>query len=205
MGPGGSFALMTFATGTLFLMGWLYATLNNPRSNSILMKSVVLFAFPMLIWPGWILLRLPFGFWIAAACEEGLKAFASTREERRDDKFWLVTLFGIWELTVSKPFIGRLLAQPGESWHRLSMIGVVYATALPVLMHAVTAAIYAHASERRLWPAFTASWVVHAVFNITATHFAFSPAWVLIETTILATMLAALLLGLRQRSPQQNG
>jgi len=36
--------------------------------------------------------------------EEGLKAFASTREQNRQDKFWLVALFGVWELALDKPF-----------------------------------------------------------------------------------------------------
>jgi hypothetical protein len=143
--------------------------------------------------------------WAWVACEEGLKTFASTREQNREDKFWLVALFGIWELTIDKPFWGLVLAQSGESWDRLSMIGLVYATALPVLMHAVTAAIYAFTFQRRLWAAFIASWIVHAVFNESVDYFSSSSLGVAIaQTAILALMLTALVSSRRQASESQG-
>jgi len=198
MGPGGSYAIATFASGVLLLMGWLFATVGHPRSGAILKKSLVLFVVPMFFWPGRLLLHLPLGIWLAAAAEEGLKAFASTRERNREDKFWLVCLFGIWELTFSKPLWGLVLARSGESWDRLSMLGLIYATALPVLMHAVTAGIYAVTDERKLWAAFTASWIVHVAFNEAVFNFGLSPELALIETTALATLLAPLVFILRR-------
>jgi hypothetical protein len=204
MAPAGTFAIVTFATGMLLLMAWLYATLDNPRSGAILKKSLLLFILPMLFWPGGLILRMPFGIGLAAACEEGLKAFASTREQNPKDKFWLVALFGIWELTLDKPVWGLVVTQSGGGLDRLSLIGLVYATALPVLMHTITAAIYAFTFERRLWAAFITSWVVHATFNETVVYFAPSADLVFVQTVILGTVLAAVVLCWRQRSLPEN-
>jgi hypothetical protein len=197
MGPGATYAIVTFSTGILCLLGWLYATAGNPRSGAILKKSLLLFALPIVLAPTQ-LFQFSFGMWVLVACEEGLKAFASTREERRNDKFWLIALFGIWELTIDKPFWGLVLAQPGESWDRLALSGILYATALPVLMHLVTAAIYAFTFERRLWAAFVLSWAVHTAFNEAATYFFLSPIAVVIETAVLAAILMFIL----RRRPQ---
>ena len=188
MSPGATYALMSFLLGLLLVFGWLYATADNPRALAILKKSLLLFALPILFWPN-PLFRFPLGLWVALACEEGLKAFASTREENRRDKFWLVVLFGIWELALSKPLWGFAVGRDGGAWDRLSMIGFLYATALPVLMHAVTAAIYAFTFERRLWAAFLVSCFVHAVFNAVATT---SPVVVIAETLVLTALLAAI-------------
>lgn len=190
MGVAGTYALMTFGAGVLLLLAWLYANLDNPRCGAILKKSLLLFVLPMVFWPGRLIMTLPLGLWLDAACEEGLKAFASTREQSRQNKFWLVTLFGIWELTFDKPFWGLLLAQSG-SWDRLSMLGLVCATALPVLMHAATAAIYAYSFERRPWAAFGASWVVHASFNWSVHHFGESAVLAMLQTVVLVIILAA--------------
>lgn len=180
------------------MLGWIYATVENPRSNAILGKSFLLFGVPILLSPYPELFQFPLGMWAWVACEEGLKAFASTREQKRTDKFWLVALFGIWELTVDKPFWGLAVAQSGEAWDRLAISGLVYATALPVLMHTVTAAIYAFAFERRLWAAFLASWVVHTTFNEVVTYFYLSPIAVIIETLVLGLILMLVL----QRRPK---
>lgn len=204
MGTAAGYAIMTFATGVMLLMGWLYATLDNARSGAILKKSLLLFVLPMLFWPGKALLHFPLGIWVAAGCEEGLKAFASTRERNRQDKFWLVALFGIWELTISKPFWGAVLAQSGIISGELSALGVAYATALPVLMHTVTAAIYAFTSERRLWAAFAASWFVHAMFNESVDHFGLSPHLAITQTAVLSVALIALMLSWRQKPMSES-
>lgn len=199
VGPGATYALATFMTGVLLLLAWLYANIDNPRSGAILKKSLLLFALPILLWPGF-LFRFPLGMFVSIGCEEGLKAFASTREQNQRDKFWLVTLFGIWELALDKPLWGLVLAKSGESWDRLSLIGFVFATALPVLMHAVTAAFYAFALERRLWAACLIGWTIHAAFNETVDYFAPSPVVVVTQTAILIGLLAALFSG-RLRTP----
>ena len=191
MGPGGTYAAITFGSGLILLLTWLYATVGNPRCAAMLKKSL-LFALPILIWPG-ALFQFPLGMWASVACEEGLKAFASTREESRQNKFWLVALFGVWELTLDKPFWGLVLARSSEGLNRLSVLGYVYATALPVLMHIVTAGIYAFTFERRLWAAFLTSWAVHVAFNESADYFSFSPPVVITQTAVLILMLTTLL------------
>jgi hypothetical protein len=155
----------------------------------MLSKSLLLFAIPIVFAPTHWVVRV-FGIWVWLGCEEGLKAFASTREEKVLDKFWLVALFGIWELALDKPFWGLVLAQSGGSWDRLSLAGAAYATALPALMHAVTAAIYAFTPERRLWAALLVSWTIHASFNGAALYFYLSPVAVILETVILCALLA---------------
>jgi hypothetical protein len=104
-------------------------------------------------------------------------------------------LFGIWELALDKPVWGFLLVKSGESWDRLSLLGLVFVTALPVLMHAVTAAIYAFALQRRIWAALVVSWAVHAAFNESVDYFAASPTVVVTQTAILVAMFAALVSG----------
>ena len=192
MGPGATYAIVTFVAGLLLLLGWLYATARNPRSGAMLGKSFLLFAVPIMFLPAH-LFQFPLGMWVLVACEEGLKAFGSTREQNRVDKFWFVCLFGIWELTVDKPFWGFAVAQSGESWDRFAIAGFAYATALPVLMHAVTAAIYAFTFERRLWAALLTSWVVHTAFNEAVDYFGVSPMAAIIETIVLGLILISII------------
>lgn len=192
MGPGTTYALVTFLAGVLFLLGWRYATAENPRSGAMLKKSLLLFVLPMVLVPVQ-LLQFPLAMWVWVAWEEGLKAFASSREQNRIDKFWLVTLFGVWELTVDKPFWGLIVAQSIEGWDRLAIGGLIYATTLPVLTHAVTAAIYAFMFQGRLWAAFIASWTIHVIFNETVDYFGLSPMAVIIETAILVAILVGII------------
>src|SRR5205823_4880741 len=99
---------------------------------------------PMIFTPGrWLLVHV--GMWAVVAFEEGVKAFASTREQNRIDRFWLVSMFGIWELILDKAPGALFLDQPVSNGSLLQIMGLLYATALPVLMHIVTAAIYAFA------------------------------------------------------------
>ena len=192
MTPGATYGWITLLAGLVLLLGWLYVTAGNPRGGAILKKSLVLFALPGIFSPGgWLLVH--FGMWAVVAFEEGLKAFASTREQNRVDRFWLVSLFGIWELILDKPFYGLILAQPIANWSRVEVVGLVYATALPVLMHTVTASIYAFAFERRIWPAFFAGWVVRWTFNETVTYFHVSASAVIFETVMLGFLLVGIL------------
>jgi hypothetical protein len=192
MSPSATYAFITMFVGILLLLGWLYATSGNARSGAMLKNSLLLFVLPIVLAPA-SLFQFPFGMWVWVAGEEALKAFASTREKRRVDKFWLVTLFGIWELTLNKPFWGLAVAESHENWGRLAMSGFLYATALPVLMHAVTAAIYAFTFERRLWAAFLCSWVIHVTFNEAAVYFFPSPIAVIVETVVLGVILGVVL------------
>lgn len=194
MGPGATYAIITFLAGVMLLLGWRCATIENPRSGAMLKKSLLLFLLPIMLSPAQFL-QFPLSMWVLVAGEEGLKAFASSRESRPIDKFWLVTLFGLWELTVDKPLWGLILAQTIESWDRLAVGGLIYSTILPVLMHAVTAAIYAFTFQGRLWAAFLASCVIHIMFNESADYFGLSPIAAIAKTAILAVILATILRG----------
>lgn len=197
MGPGATYATVTFLTGAILLLGWCYATADNARSITMLRKSLLLFALPLLLASG-VLFSIQISMWLLVAGEEGLKAFASTKEQNRKDKFWLVALFGMWELTVNKPFWGLDIAQSGESWDHLSMALFLYATALPVLMHTVTAAIYAFTFQRNIGAALAASWGVHFAFNEIAQRFFLSPVALILETVLLGVALIVLF---RRQSP----
>lgn len=191
MSPGATYAAVTFLAGILCLLGWFYTTADNPRSTTILKKSLWLILLPMLLSPA-PLFTFPLGMWALVTFEEGVKAFASTREQQPKDKFWLVSLFGVWELTVDKPFWGLVVAQSGENWGRVSLMGLVLATTIPVLMHAVTAAIYAFRFDGRLWPAFITSWAIHTAYNESVDYFGLSPPVQLTQVACLVLLLAAL-------------
>lgn len=205
MGPGATYFVVTFLSGVLLLIGWLYATTANARSGAILRKSILFFAVPIAFVPAGLLLKLSLGMWLLVAWEEGLKAFASSRERDRFDKFWLVALFGIWELTLDKPWYGLMEGWTNEGWDRLSLAGLAYATALPVLMHAATASLYAFTFERRLWAAFGASWLLHMAFNESIDYFGFSPLVVIGQTAVLAMILALVPMTVRRARPVDRG
>jgi hypothetical protein len=131
--------------------------------------------------------------WALVAFEEGVKTFASTREQEPNNKFWLVSLFGVWELTLDKPFWGLVVAHSAERWDRASLLGLVLATTIPVLMHVVTAAIYAFRFKGRLWAAFISSWVIHTAYNESVDYFGLSPGVQLTQITLLAILLTALI------------
>lgn len=197
MGPGATYFVSTFLVGVLCLLGWLYATARNPHSAAILKKSLWLIVVPLLLTPA-PLFTFPLGMWVLVAFEEGVKAFASTRERQPRDKFWLVSLFGVWELILDKPFWGLVIAQSAESWDRVSLIGLVLATTIPVLMHAVTAAFYAFWFEGRLWAAFTTSWLLHTAYNESVDYFGLSPTVQLTQVAFLALLFTALIAGQRR-------
>ena len=188
MGYAATYSLLTFLSGVLLLLCWLFGTSSNPRSGAILRKSLLLFVLPIAVVPGGLLLKLPLGIFLLVAWEEGLKAFASSREQNHLDKFWLVTLFGIWELTIDKPWWGFLIKWSSDEWNLSAVGGQLYVTALPVLLHATTAGIYAFIFDRKPWAAFTLSWAVHSAFNV-AVGWVDSWTAVIIETVVLAALL----------------
>jgi hypothetical protein len=83
----------------------------------------------------------------------------------------------------------------------VEVIGLVYATALPALMHTVTAAIYAFAFERRIWPAFIAGYAVHLTFNEAVTYFDLSVSGAVFETVVLGFILVGIL---NARTPEEE-
>jgi hypothetical protein len=102
------YALTTCASGLLLLFGWAYVTTDNPRSNRILLKSVLLFVMPIgvVVALPERLFQFPLSMWLVVLIEESLKATAASTEQRPNDRFVLVALFGIWELVWVKPLWG---------------------------------------------------------------------------------------------------
>ena len=102
------YALITCAAGLILLLGWAYVSTDNPRSNRILLKSVLLFVIPI----GGVvalperLFQFRLSMWLVVLIEESLKATAASTEQRPIDRFLLVALFGIWELIWVKPLWG---------------------------------------------------------------------------------------------------
>jgi hypothetical protein len=98
--------------------------------------------------------------------EEFLKMSAARTEHRGFDKFALVMLFGIFELLLAKPvgpfFGGELLGE----WSRWGLIGATVGGLLALLMHSVTAAIYAYQFPERPFVAMLTCFAVHAIYNL---------------------------------------
>ena len=149
------------------MLGWLYVTTDNSRSNALLFKSVMLFVLPTLV-----IVVLPEGLFqfpqallVVAFIEELLKASAARTERNHMDRFLLVALFGIWELTWVKPLWA--LSHPGvlENWSNLQLAGLTAAGLVTVLMHTVTAELYAFCFKGHLPTALFASWCLHVIFN----------------------------------------
>jgi len=167
MTAGQLYAVVTSITGVILLLVWLYVTTNNARSNEILFKSVFLFVLPgaILVALPLELFHFPLSMWVVVLIEELLKTAAAATERERMDRFSLVALFGVWELMLAKPLWGLNQAADLESWSNLQLAGLAAAGIVTVLMHAVTAEIYAFRFAGRLGLALLVSWVVHTSFN----------------------------------------
>jgi hypothetical protein len=162
------YMLITFGTGILLLLGWLYFTAEKPRSTRILLKSVGLFVLPgialALVPPR--LIAFPFAAFVGTFVEECLKATAAAAERNEADRFWLVALFGIWELMLVKPLWGFGHAGLIQDWTQLELAGLTTAGLITVLMHSITAEIYAFRFGGSIPAAFLASWALHCGFNL---------------------------------------
>lgn len=161
------YAAVTFLAGVILLLGWLYVTTDNQRSNTMLLKSVLLFVLPIAVivaLPEEVD-RFPLSMWVFVLIEECLKAAAAATEQEPMDRFLLVALFGIWELIWVKPLWGLNHAAFLEDWTNLQLVGLTAAGIVTVLMHSVTAEIYAFRFAQRLPLALLVSWILHTGFN----------------------------------------
>ncbi|MDT9600009.1 hypothetical protein [Sphingosinicella rhizophila] len=161
------FVTLCFGAGVLSLLGWAYLTIDRPRSNQLLVKSIWLFVLPgaaIVALPNSLFL-FPLSMWALVFVEECLKAFASRTKVSSLDRFWLIVLFGIWELMLVKsmrPFTDDFVL---SHWHRFEVLGLVVAACGAVLMHTVTAAIYAFHFQRKTWAALGTCWAIHTIYN----------------------------------------
>ena len=159
MGEAGLYAVVTALAGVILFLGWLYATTDNPRSATILLKSVALFVVPVALlglFPE-DLFRFPLSMWVVVLLEECLKALGAKTEQTAINRFLLVVLFGIWELVWVKPLWGLNHSVVLDGWNNLQLAGLTAGGIVTVLMHAVTAEIYAFRFGR-VAVALIASW-----------------------------------------------
>jgi hypothetical protein len=187
-------AVLAFAAGLMLLLLWAYLTTDNPRTNPILRKSTWLFVLPAAaIWalPNSIS-QFPLSMWVGVLLEECLKVYAARTEPHPRDRFALIALFGIWELMLAKSVNLVTGDRFPSEWGRAEVITLLIAAMVPVLMHVVTAAIYAFRFRGRLWAALVASWAVHTAFNEAADLLGISPLASAAKAIVLAIMLAAI-------------
>ena len=204
---GALLALILFISGLVSLLLWLALMLGNPRLGQILRKSVVIFLLPgalMIVIPiiAPAQLILPFlmlGPWTLVALvllfvliEEVLKSSAARSESRPYDKFAFAMLFGIFELALAKP-LGPLIA--GDlmgDWSRWGLVGLAVGAMLAMMMHSVTAALYAFKFPDKPWLGLLTCFAIHAFYNFVVVVF-LSVALIAIAAIIFAIFLIVLL------------
>jgi hypothetical protein len=139
--------------------------------------------------------------WVVVLIEEALKAMAAATERRRIDRFFLVALFGIWELMLAKPLWGVNHSAVLEDWTNLQLAGLTAAGIVTVLMHSVTAEIYAFRLTRRLPVALFVCWIFHTALNVSVEFLGVSLVVALSQLVSLAIVFAALW---PRRAPQSS-
>jgi hypothetical protein len=198
MSPAHLYSLITLAMGSILLMGWFYCTAANPRSRKLLLKSFGFFVVPIgvaLTVPDDVL-QFPLALWLVVLVEESLKATAAATESKSMNRFWLVSLFGIWELTLAKTMWGIEQVVTLSALTSAQAIGVALSGVITVLMHAVTAELYAFRFGGRLAAAFAATLVFHVGFNETVTFIGTSLGFTIGTGLLLVLPLALLFMKL---------
>lgn len=201
-----TFRMITSMLGVLLLFGWFYATATLTAHHRLFFRSLWLFAAPMLII---ILLpnpRLPFLVAVLGLVlvEELIKLNAARWELSSIRKFWMVALFGIWELMLAKPFLG--FDSPAElaAVERADLLLIAASGIVPVVMHSVTAAIYAFRLKRKPFLQLTVCWTIHATYNLAVdlSVSLFALAWTI--GVGLAVMSLLLFLAWNEESPAET-
>ena len=194
MNAGQLLATVTCLTGIILLLGWLVPTTDNPQWSTMLLKSVLFFVLPVAVVvavPDQVF-RFPLSLWVVALIEECLKATAAATERSPLDRFFLVALFGIWELIWVKPLWALNHSALLADWSNLQLTGLIAAAVVTVLMHAVTAEIYAFRFQGRLWLALVVSWVLHVAFNESVDLFGVSLVASLLQLLLLFFLFVGL-------------
>jgi hypothetical protein len=103
--------------------------------------------------------------WLLTFLEEALKATAAKTERGSHNRFWLISLFGIWELMLAKPLWGFRHAAVLDTFSAVGLAGLTAAGVLAVLMHCVTAEIYAFRFKQRIPVALGVCWLFHTAYD----------------------------------------
>ena len=192
------FALLLFGSGLALLIVWLVRTARNPRFLILLRKSVLFFLLPgalMVVLP--LLFPLPLMsastflavMAVAVFVEEILKMSAARSERLVHDKFALAMLFGIFELMFAKPLLplgSEMFIGPWTQW---DVVDLALRGMLPVLMHTVTAALYAFQFAERPWLGLAVCFPLHFIYNFLVLVFP-NIAMVALLAIVLAIVLA---------------
>jgi hypothetical protein len=195
MTPSIFYATATFLVGLLLLLLWLYLSADTARSVTILTKSVVIFVLPSAVLAAALpsrVLAFRLGVWIAVLIEECLKAVASVTEKERSSRFFLVVLFGVWEFALVKPLGALLHPALLDSLDTFELTGLTIRGLIVVLMHTVTAELYAFKFAKNIMIPLCISCVLHIIFDETINSFAYSLLSALIWFVLLLILLCAL-------------
>lgn len=199
-------AFALFASGLVSLLLWLALMLGNPRLAPILRKAVVFFLLPgalmvviPIVAPTLVFPLLVAGGALGALAlllllvlfEEFLKLSASRSEVRPYDKFAFAMLFGIAELMLSKPLSPLLLGEFMGEWSRWGLVGLVIGGILAMMMHSVTAALYAFKFAEQPWLGLLTCFALHAFYNFVVMVF-FGVTIVVVAAVIFAVFLIVL-------------
>ena len=180
-----------FLIGLIALLVWLYPSGADTTALGLLRRSVWFFVLaPLAVFIPWGFLSLALGeqtwilWWIGILAtvifEECLKLWASRSENSGIRAIALVSLFGVWELMLVKPFL--FLAATAQGW----ALGAELAMAIPaVFLHVLTAAIYGFHFRKRPELQFAICCAAHFGFNVAVS---FAVDWQLI---VIALMLPA--------------
>ena len=158
--------ILTFGAGLLALSTWIYLRGFDRAARSILIIGLLYLLLADLLGATlsligslglsaeneWSVLTLVL---LIPLVEEGVKVRAAKSRTFPSETFALVSLFGIYELMLGKPFsmIGA------QEWYE-------FLTAIPAFaMHLVTASIYAYHFKGNHRLKFATCFVVHAGFN----------------------------------------
>jgi hypothetical protein len=167
---------LPFETILVFLYGWvllglwaLAANENRAPMRNLIKLSALYFLTPILLVVALIHSVLPALLIVSPFVplgEEWLKRMAGRRVLSENiSVFYLICLFGIWELTISKSLMPLFSTWPSLSsdW---SIAVFIWLVSLPIIMHASTAAIYAFYrrgdGNLRYWPCVAIHWAFNA-------------------------------------------
>jgi hypothetical protein len=196
--------VLAFLTALAFLCFWSLAANQCAAPIGGLIKlSILYFLVPLLLVTamahsisGYLLIFMPF----MVLLEEWLKRLAGYQVfAKKRSIFFLVALFGIWELAASKSLIPFL---PG--WKAIAsgwgLVAFIWLASLPTVMHTATAAIYAFYPTRHGTLRYWICVGVHWAFNESRELYAdvpfsdLSPLLLIIDSAIWVILLSCLIL-----------
>lgn len=97
--------------------------------------------------------------------EELLKLAATFRERNERNIFYTISLFGIWELILTKPIVALVVVKSTPHWSMAHSIFFIMSTLSAVGMHVLTAIIYGFLLRKSAFTAFLICCTIHYLYN----------------------------------------